>query len=105
MWEKLKFLASGMWDFLRPLIRIFLSAMGPVLASAAKTAVQVAAAKAISNTEKKNTAYKDILVALETQGFQMGADFTESTINAAIEAAVQGVEDKKRCVYFCDFPA
>ena len=94
MWEKMKFLASGMWDFLRPLIRIFLSKMGPVLAAAAKTAVQVAAAKAISNAEKKDSAYKDILVALETQGFQMGADFTESMVNAAIEAAVQGLKDK-----------
>jgi len=92
MWEKLKFLASGMWDFLRPLIRIFLSAMGPVLASAAKTAVQVAATKVISSTEKHNSAYKDILVEMERQGFKYGEDFTESTINAAIEAAVQGLK-------------
>ena len=92
MWEKLKFLASGMWDFLRPLIRIFLSAMGPVLASAARTAVAVAATKVISSTEKRNSAYKDILVEMERQGFKFGEDFTESMINAAIEAAVQGLK-------------
>ena len=94
MWEKMKFLASGMWDFLRPLIRVFLSNIGPVLAAAATTAVQVAAVKAIANTEKRDSAYKDILVELEKQGFKLGADFTESMVNAAIEAAVQGLKDK-----------
>jgi hypothetical protein len=92
MWEKIKFMASGMWDFLRPLIRVFLSAIGPVLAQAASTAVQVAATKAITSAEKKDNAYSAIVVELEKQGFRYGADFSASMVNAAIEAAVQGLK-------------
>lgn len=92
MIERIKFLASGMWDFLRPLIRVFLSSIGPILAQAASAAVQVAAAKAISSTEKKDSAYSAIVVDLEKQGFKYGADFTASMVNAAIEAAVQGLK-------------
>lgn len=92
MIERIKFLASGMWDFLRPLIRVFLSSIGPILAQAASAAVQVEAAKAISSAEKKDSAYSAIVVDLEKQGFKYGADFTASMVNAAIEAAVQGLK-------------
>lgn len=93
MWEKMKFVASGLWIFFRPLIRQFLSAIGPVLTAAATTAVEIAAQRAISSTEKREFAYKAIVLNLERQGFQMGKDFTARTVNAAIEAAVAGLAD------------
>lgn len=93
MWEKMKFLASSMWTFLRPLIRQFLTAVGPLLATAAQSAVAVAGAKAISSTEKRDFAFKQIVVALEMQGLEMGKDFSARMVNAAIEAAVAGLSD------------
>ncbi|MDD2319159.1 MAG: phage holin, LLH family [Geobacteraceae bacterium] len=93
MWEKVKFLASNMWSFLRPLIRQFLTAVGPVLAAAATAAVEAAAQKAISSTEKREGAYAEIVLALEKQGLELGKDFTARMVNAAIEAAVAGLAD------------
>lgn len=92
MWEKLKFLASGMWEFLKPLIRQFLTAIGPLLATAAQSAVAAAAAKAISSTEKRDFAFKQIVLAMEMQGMELGKDFSARMVNAAIEAAVAGLE-------------
>jgi hypothetical protein len=93
MWEKMKFLASSLWSFFRPLIRQFLTTIGPFLAAAATAAVQAAASKAISSTGKKDFAYKQIVLELESMGFQMGADFSARMVNAAIEAAVAGLSD------------
>lgn len=93
MWERMKFLASSLWSFFRPLIRQFLTAIGPFLATAATAAVQAAAVRAISSTEKKEFAYKEIVMALESQGFKLGADFSARMVNAAIEAAVAGLSD------------
>ena len=62
MFEKIKFLASSMWSFLRPLIKVFLSEIGPVLAQAATAAVQAAAVKAINGSEKREGAYSEILL-------------------------------------------
>jgi len=93
MWEKIKFLASSLWDFFRPMIRQFLTMIGPLLATAAQAAVAAAAAKAISSTEKKDFAYKQIVLAMEMQGMELGKDFTGRMVNAAIEAAVAGLSD------------
>lgn len=93
MWEKMKFLASGLWTFLKPLIRQLLSAAGPALAAAATAAVTTAAQKAITSTEKREFAHKEIVIELEKQGLKLGQDFTSRMVNAAIEAAVAGLAD------------
>lgn len=93
MWEKMKFLASGLWTFLKPLIRQLLSAAGPALAAAATAAVTAAAQKAIPSAEKRESAYTEIVVTLQKQGLQLGQDFTGRMVNAAIEAAVAGLAD------------
>jgi carbohydrate-selective porin OprB len=93
MWEKIKFLASSLWDFFRPMIRQFLTAVGPALTAAATAAVTVAAHKEISSAEKRQGAYAQILLELEKQGLQLGIDFTSRMVNAAIEAAVAGLDD------------
>ena len=93
MWEKLKFLASSLWDFFRPLIRQFLTAIGPALAAAAEAAVAAAASKAITSTEKRDFAFKQIVLALEKQGLALGRDYTARMVNAAIEVAVAGLSD------------
>ena len=91
MLEKLKFVASGMWVFLRPLIMLFMSKMGPVLAAAAMSAVKATADNltGATNEEKRNNAYKLIVADLEKQSIQVGTDVAVSAVNAAIEAAYQ----------------
>jgi hypothetical protein len=64
-----------------------------LLATAAQSAVAVAAAKAISSTEKRDFAYQEIVLELERQGFALGKDFSARMVNAAIEAAVAGLAD------------
>jgi len=93
MWEKIKFLTSSLWEFFRPMIRLFLTAIGPALASAATAAVETAAKKAIASTEKRDVAYKEIVLAMEKQGLRLGVDFTSRMVNQAIEAAVAGLDD------------
>ncbi|GEM_PF-5646076 len=93
MWEKVKFLASSLWTFFRPMIKQFLTAVGPILTVAATAAVEAAAAKAISSAEKRDGAYAEIVLALEKKGFELGKDFTARMVNSAIEAAVAGLSD------------
>lgn len=96
MFEKLKLITSGVWNFLRPLIAVFLSSVGPILAEAAAAAVRAQAGKSISNTAKRNNAYSMILVDLRSKGVEVGAQVTEAGVNAAIEAAVLGLKAARR---------
>jgi hypothetical protein len=88
MLEKLKFITSSAWHFLRPLIAIFLTQVGPILAQAATAAVADQAGRAVAGYEKRAGAYTDIERQLLTAGIAVGTDVTSSMINAAIEAAV-----------------
>lgn len=90
-WEKVKLLASHIWDFIEPFIDVFLSEVGPILAKAAMSAVQATAANmsGASGADKRNAAYSAIVEDLKQQGIQIGTQVTTSMINAALEAAVQ----------------
>ena len=85
MFEKLKFLSSSVWDFLRPLIAILLSSVGPILIEAATNAVL--AAQQIPNAtgdEKRAAATKAVVEVLTKKGFEVGV----AVVNAAVENAV-----------------
>jgi hypothetical protein len=88
MFEKLRLITSSTWSFLRPLIVIFLSKVGPVLAKAASAAVAAQAQRAASGYEKRAGAFNQIESSLVSQGIAVGTDVTASMINAAIEVAV-----------------
>ena len=90
MWLALKLYASNVWSFLLPIIKIFLSKIGPVLANAAMAAVTTLATTDMSNPEKQSAAFDMIVKDLTKQGISIGV----STINLAIEAAVQNLKDK-----------
>lgn len=84
--ERLRFIMSQIWDFLRPFILQMMSQAGQVLAQSAMAAV---AAVAVSMQEadgeaKRRQAFDLIQADLTKAGIQIAA----STINAAIEAAV-----------------
>jgi len=83
----LKLFLSPMWGFLKPMIAIFLSQIGPVLATAAQKAV-IAAAASVGEKDgnvKRKIAFDIIMEDLKSQGIAV----TASTVNAAIEVAVQ----------------
>lgn len=85
MWEKMKILMSGIWEFLLPFFRQMATQSGQILATAAMAAVTAAAQGQMTDAEKRDAAFNAILADLEKQGISMGT----SIINAALEAAVQ----------------
>ena len=89
MWLAIKLYASNVWAFLLPIIKIFLSEIGPILRDAALAAVMTVATSDMSNEEKRNAAFSAILESLSKKGLQVGA----SAINLAIEMAVQKLKE------------
>jgi hypothetical protein len=89
--ERIKLVFSGMWGFIGPFVKMFLSKAGPVLAAAALAAVKATAEHMTksSGAEKRDAAYDAIVTDLRKQGINIGVDVTTSMINAAIEVAVQ----------------
>ena len=89
--EKVKLLASSVWDFIAPFVKIFLTKAGQLLAKSAIMAVQAVAIsmEEASGSDKRDAAFGLIVDDLKRQGVVIGAEITTSLINAAIEAAVQ----------------
>lgn len=77
---------SAVSSFLLPFVKIFLSSIGPALASAATTAVAATAQNMLgaSGEEKRQAAFQAIISDLKKQGIEA----TALMINSAIEAAV-----------------
>ncbi|WP_316347629.1 phage holin, LLH family [Desulfuromonas acetoxidans] len=92
--SRFKLFFSSAWSFLKPFVSIFMSAAGPVLADAATKAVKATAQSLAdgSGSDKRQAAYDLIVDDLKSQGVALGTTVTTSMINAAIEAAVQGLK-------------
>lgn len=89
-WQKMKIVMSGIWSFLEPFVKIFVSKIGATLASSAMQAVTAVSQYAIDNDEdKRQKAFNIIVSDLKGKGIQVGVDVTTSMINSAIECAVQ----------------
>lgn len=91
--EKVKFIMSGLWDFLQPIIKMLTSEAGRVLAASAIMAVRAVAESmtASSGAEKRETAFRMITDDLKRQGINLGA----SAVNMALEAAVAKYKAKE----------
>ena len=85
MWLALKLYASKVWGFLLPVIKIFMSQMGPVLAEIAMNTVATYALSDITNDEKRQAAFASIMDQLSKKGMTIAA----SVVNTAIEMAYQ----------------
>jgi hypothetical protein len=85
MWLALKLYASKVWTFLLPIIKIFLSNIGPVLADIAMQTVSTYALSDITNDDKRQAAFASIMNQLKEKGMVVAA----STVNTAIELAYQ----------------
>lgn len=92
--NRFKLLFSSVWGFLKPLAAVFLSATGPILAKSAAAAVRsVEESKpAVPGHVKRESARQTIINDLKRQGIEVGAQVAESAVNAAIEAAVLGLQ-------------
>jgi hypothetical protein len=88
--EKIKIVFSNIWAFIGPFVKVFASAIGPVLASAAEQAVKEIAVSTLSgDQERRDAAFSKVSSDLKEKGIAIGVQVTTSMINAAIEAAVQ----------------
>jgi hypothetical protein len=94
--NRLKLVFSWIWDFLKPFVAVLASAIGPVLAATAESAVKAVAEGALTGDKERRDAAFDLAVAnLKTQGYQIGAQVTVSMVNTAIELAVQKLKAKE----------
>lgn len=82
--DRLKFIMSGVWEFLKPIITVFLSDMGPLLIKATTAAVEEMANTTMSGDEKRSAAFEAIQRTMLSEGF----DVASHVINATIETAV-----------------
>lgn len=87
MKEKIKFLLSGVWEFLRPLVAIFMTQAGRILADEALKVVAAVAASmgSADGDAKRQAAFDQLGENLKGRGIELGA----STLYLAIETAYQ----------------
>ena len=88
MWIALKLYASKVWEFLLPIIKIFMSQIGPALADIALQAVSTYSMADMTNDEKRQAAFSVIAEQLKKKGIEVGT----SVINTAIELAYQKIK-------------
>lgn len=90
--EKIKFIMSKLWMFLRPFICQLMSQGGAILAETAMTAVSAVALsmQEADGEAKRRQAFEIIQTELTKKGVQMAT----SIINAALEAAVVSLKEK-----------
>lgn len=84
MWDVIKFYWSQAYQFLLPFIKILMSQLGEVLTRSAIAAVKTAQESGLSNSEKRDLAFKQIASDMSDAGFTIAT----SIINLALEAAV-----------------
>ena len=82
--DKLKFLMSGLWTFLRPIIKVFLSDIGPILISTATAVVSEMAKTDMSGKQKKEAAFNVMEEMLGNQGIKVATHIINTTIETAV---------------------
>lgn len=86
MWEKIKFVTSSVWDFIKPTVIFLLTAAGKAAMKSAAIAVRAAAERSdLGGKEKAALAFDLIKTDLTTQGI----DLLDRHINKAVELAYE----------------
>jgi len=88
MWDAIKLWSSKIWTFLLPVIKIFMSQAGTILAEIALNAVSTYSFSDMTNDEKRQAAFSAIMEQLSKNGLEFGA----SVVNTAIELAYQKIK-------------
>jgi hypothetical protein len=86
----LKLAASKIWTLIKPVITLLLSSVVSQALPMALEIVESLATKDLTNTEKRNEAFKQISDKLAEDGHTL----TTSVINLVIECAVQALKAK-----------
>jgi hypothetical protein len=84
MLEKMKFVMSGVWGFLRPLIVVLLSNIGPLLIESAQAAVIAAEGENLTGDERKKLATKAVQQVLAQKGFEVGKEVISIVLKLAV---------------------
>jgi hypothetical protein len=82
--DKLRFLMSELWLFLQPIIKVFLSDIGPILISTATAVVSEMAKTDMTGEQKKEAAFNAIKAALMKEGIQVATHLINTTIETAV---------------------
>ena len=82
--DKLRFLMSELWLFLQPIIKVFLSDIGPILISTATAAVAEMSKTDMTGAEKKEAAFNAIKSALMKEGIKVASHIINTTIETAV---------------------
>jgi len=92
-WIKLKMFFGNVGDFLMPFVKIFISQAGQILMNTAlKVVMDIAKDPSLATDQaKRDAAFQAIMADLKAKGITLGT----STINAAIEAAVQKIKESQ----------
>ncbi len=87
MWTAIKLYMSKIWDFIYPMVLVFLKTEAPIIAAAALKAVATVEqmSQGQLNGSKANTAFGLIVKDLKTQSITISTQM----INEMIEAAVR----------------
>ena len=98
MMERVKFIWSWLWAFLKPFIRTFLTEVGRAVLMSARSAVLVAGSmpEGTSNEKRRKAAFAAIERDMKNIGYDIGFQVTESMINSAIEVALLGVKAESK---------
>jgi hypothetical protein len=80
-----KLYMSKIWEFLLPIIKLFLTNIGPVIAEIALSAVSTYALSDMTNDEKRQSAFNEIATQLSKKGIEVAS----SVIYTSVELALQ----------------
>lgn len=89
-WLKVKMFFSRVGDIILPFIKMFMTEMGPVILDIAQTVVVQIAKQELTSSQKREAAYKEIMVKLEDQSIKAASH----VVYSAIEVAVAKLKDK-----------
>ena len=97
IWDRIKFAASWIFNFLKPTIKMFAKKAGRVLANVAiEIVTEIAKDPKLlkkSGEEKRKAAYERIEKRLIDESIAIGVEVTTSMINEAIEIAYRNLQE------------
>lgn len=91
MWLKIQAVTGQIWQWLKPIVILFMTTVGKQLMESALRSVATAAAReGFSNSQKREAAFNQIKAEMVEAGFRIA----ESEINMALELAVVKMKNK-----------
>jgi hypothetical protein len=93
--SKIKFLMSGLWAYLFPVIKVFMSDAGKVLVATAQREVAILNNSDLTSTEKKAAAIAAVTSTLSVSGYKVAGYFIQTAIETAVAKANEDKDTAK----------